>query len=313
MEINYENFNPKKSLVLYGLEDKLNILINLINTDKFPQILLLSGKKGIGKFTLVNHFLTYFFDKNNYLRKDQTIINTSIFYKQNMNETFSNIIYLPAFKFNGVKVDNIRSLKSQLLKSSFVKQKRFVILDDVELFNRNSLNALLKIIEEPPKNNFFILINNKSTSLIETIHSRSLEFKIFIDNLQREKIIKSLVSKFSLDVCIDYKKINITPGNFLIFNYICEKNKIDTDSNIVDNIEKIITAYKKNKDPYLIEIAMFLIDIHFNNYQNENKDIPIDKIIKNKVYFSSSLKNFVKLNLNQNTFINSLNEKLQNG
>ena len=32
------------------------------------------------------------------------------------------------------------------------------------------LNALLKIIEEPSKNNYFILINNKSKPLIETLN-----------------------------------------------------------------------------------------------------------------------------------------------
>ena len=39
---------------------------------------------------------------------------------------------------------------------------RFIIFDDVELFNHNSLNALLKLIEEPTKKNYFLLINNKS-------------------------------------------------------------------------------------------------------------------------------------------------------
>ena len=36
-----------------------------------------------------------------------------------------------------------------------MNKPRFIIFDDVELFNNNSLNALLKIIEEPSKNNFF--------------------------------------------------------------------------------------------------------------------------------------------------------------
>ena len=53
-------------------------------------------------------------------------------------------------------------------------QKRFVILDDVEVFNKNSLNALLKLIEEPGESNYFILINNSTKDLIETIKSRCL-------------------------------------------------------------------------------------------------------------------------------------------
>ena len=37
---------------------------------------------------------------------------------------------------------------------------------------------LLKIIEEPSKKNYFILINNKSKPILDTIKSRSLEIKI---------------------------------------------------------------------------------------------------------------------------------------
>ena len=38
----------------------------------------------------------------------------------------------------------LERLKNDLLKTSINKLKRFIILDDVETFNLNSLNALLK-------------------------------------------------------------------------------------------------------------------------------------------------------------------------
>ena len=38
-----------------------------------------------------------------------------------------------------------------------INKDRFIVLDDIELFNQNSLNALLKIIEEPSNSNFFLL------------------------------------------------------------------------------------------------------------------------------------------------------------
>ena len=38
-------------------------------------------------------------------------------------------------------------LKNNLLKSPVMDNKRFIILDDVELFNINSINALLKVID----------------------------------------------------------------------------------------------------------------------------------------------------------------------
>ena len=56
---NTELDNPKNSLVLFEFKDILNNLINLIKLKRFPKVLMLSGKKGIGKYTLVNHLLTH--------------------------------------------------------------------------------------------------------------------------------------------------------------------------------------------------------------------------------------------------------------
>ena len=83
-----------------------------------------------------------------------------------------------------------------MLITSLNNHKRFVILDDVEIFNKSSLNALLKIIEEPNENIHFILINNKSKPLLGTIRSRSLEIKFF-NNVEKNCIVNSLIEKFN--------------------------------------------------------------------------------------------------------------------
>ena len=57
-----------------------------------------------------------------------------------------------------VKIEDIRNLKKKILKSSLLDKDRFIIFDDIELLNINSLNALLKIIEEPSEKNYFILM-----------------------------------------------------------------------------------------------------------------------------------------------------------
>ena len=58
------NYGP--SLMLFGLEKELKNIIDLHKISKLPKVLMLSGEKGIGKFTLVFHFLAYHFDKTNY-------------------------------------------------------------------------------------------------------------------------------------------------------------------------------------------------------------------------------------------------------
>ena len=158
---------------------------------------------------------------------------------------------------------NLMKLKSQILKTPIINKERFIVLDDIELFNLNSLNALLKIIEEPTINNFFILINNQAKLLIETVYSRSLEFKISLSHSKRIHIIDTLIEQNNLKPVIEYKNLNLSPGNFLFFNEIMEKNKINFEDDFISNIEKILNIYKKNKDINLINLALLFTDLYF--------------------------------------------------
>ncbi len=307
------NYNdPKNSLVLFELGDKLDFLIKLHSLKRLPKVLMISGNKGIGKFTLVNHFLSFIFDQDNYDLKNKTIDPESKFYKQHLNNSFSNIIYLAGDSFQNVKIDDIRDLKSTILKSSILAKERFIILDDVELFNINSLNALLKIIEEPSLNNYFILINNKTKPLIETIHSRSLELKISLNNDAIMKIIERLVKKNNIQTYIDPSLSNLTPGSFLIFNKIFEDNKIDIDQDFLKNLELILNLYKKTKNKDLIKLILFLADRHFYNLQ-KNKIFDIEKNIENKSFVMRNLNKYILYNFNQSSLINAINNKLSNG
>ena len=273
---------------------------------------MLSGKKGIGKSTLINHFITYVYDHSNYDLKNNIINNQTTFYKQYLNNTFLDVIYLEGSSYKSVKIDDIRNIKSTLLKSSLSEKNRFVILNDVELFNTNSLNALLKIIEEPSANNFFILINNQTKPLIRTIHSRSIEVKISLSNFKRESIIKTLIKKRNIETHLDYKTPDLTPGNYLLFNDICIKNSIDINDDYAEVLKKLLFLYKKNKELNVINFILFLTDCYFYKLY-KNKDSSLDKIYDNKTYVINNINKFVTYNLNQNSLINSINNKLSNG
>ena len=311
--MNANEYNdPKKSLVLFGLENKLDFLIKLYNSKKLPRVLMISGKKGIGKFTLINHFLNYIYDRDHYDLKNKSINNQTQFNKQYLNSIFSDIIYLSGDNFKNVKIDDIRDLKSKILKTNISEKERFIILDDIELFNANSLNALLKIIEEPTSKNYFVLINNKTKPLMETIYSRSLEIKILLSNETRIKVIESLIKKNDLDVFIDFNFSNLTPGNFLSFNKICEENKINVDEDFLQNLKILLNSYKKNKNINLINMILFLTDYHFYNLK-EKKNDNIEKIIEDKSFVISNINKFIAYNLNQNSLINAISNKLSNG
>ena len=304
--------NPKNSLTLIELEDKFNFLKKLYIEKKFPKVLMLSGPKGTGKFTLINHFMNFVYDNHNYDSKNKKIDENSVFFNQFLNDIFPNIIHLSGVDFKNIKIDDIRDLKTELQKSTILNKERFIILDDVELFNINCLNALLKIIEEPSANNFFILVNNKVKPLIETIYSRSLEVKIILTEENRVKIIEFLINSLKLKPSIDYKNINLTPGNFLSFNSILFDNKIFLDDNYLDSFKKIIYLYKKNKDKNLINLILFLTDYYFNRLSRD-KNHQIEKIFENKSFVVKNINEFVIYNLNQASLINSITNKLTDG
>ena len=304
-----EHIDPKNSLNLYGLRDKLDFLIKLHNSKKLPRVLMLTGKKGIGKFTLINHFLNYIYDNENYDRINNSINSKTQFYKQYLNNMFPNIIHLKGDNFRNIRINDIRDLKSKILKTSMLEKKRFIILDDIELFNTNSLNALLKIIEEPSSENYFILINNKTKSLIDTIHSRSLEINISMTNEMRIKVIESLIKKNDLDIFIDFNSLSLTPGDFLSFNEICKKNEINIDDDYLRNLKLLLSIYKKDKNISIINMILFLTDYYFYNCKVKKQD-NLDKVMNDKSYVINNINKFIELNLNQTSLINSINNKL---
>ena len=307
-----EHIDPKNSLNLYGLKDKLDFLIKLHNSKKLPRVLMLTGKKGIGKFTLINHFLNYIYDNENYDRISNSINSKTQFYKQYLNNMFPNIIHLKGDNFRNIRINDIRDLKSKILKTSMLEKKRFIILDDIELFNTNSLNALLKIIEEPSSENYFILINNKTKFLIDTIHSRSLEINISMTNEMRIKVIESLIKKNDLDIFIDFNSLSLTPGDFLSFNEICKENEINIDDDYLRNLKLLLSIYKKDKNISIINMILFLTDYYFYN-RKEKKQDNLDKVMNDKSYVINNINKFINLNLNQTSLINSINNKLFNG
>jgi len=302
-------FNSKKSVNLYGLSENFIFLRNLYKMKIFPKVLMLSGKKGSGKSTLINHLMFSIFDSQNYDENNNKLNDISSFYNQFLNNMFPNIINLSGSDYKNIKIEDIRILKKKIFQTVISNQPRFIVFDDVELFNNNSLNALLKIIEEPSKNNYFILINNNSKPLLDTIKSRCMDIKIILNEDKRNNIIKSIINELNIKLTIDPKNSKLSPGNFIKFNNILNENKIDIKSDYLTNLGILLNLYKKDKDMIFVDIILFLTDEYLNVLQKK-RVFSTSKSIEYKKFIFRSINDFFLYNLNQNALLNNISTKI---
>ena len=219
--------------------------------------MLISGKKGLGKFTLINHFLNYVFSKDTYNFKEKIINEDSKVYKSQLNGIFHNILHIKNEGRKKTKIDDVRNLKTILSQSTINGNLRFIILDDVEKLNTSSSNALLKILEEPPKNVFFFIINNNKR-ILPTIKSRSHVFKFFLTLQEKQIIYNKIMQDYNINN--NLKEITKrfyfdTPGNLIKYSLILSKYNIDLNNDIYNSIIYLIDSYKKDKN---IELLNFI-------------------------------------------------------
>ncbi len=309
-ETNHSTFH---SIKLISLDSYFNELVNLYESNSFPKVLLLSGKKGIGKFTLIFHFLNYVYskkEKTKYNVEKKLINLDSIFYNSILSHTSRDVIFLEGVKGKDTKIEDVRSLKSTLSKSSLSDGPRFTIIDEVEFLNNNSANALLKTLEEPTKNNYFILINNQQTDLIKTISSRCLKNNIYLKEDQRKKIINYFIENKKMYSSIE-DDVNLTPGLALRYDEIYFKYKIQVKDDIQIKLNKLLHAFKKDKNKNLINMSLFLTESFFYNLVKENVN-NIDFLLTLKSTIVNKIIDFRKYNLNINSVLTEIEFKLKN-
>ena len=297
-----DNCLPSKNL--YGLGKYLSNFMALIDSDKLPKVLMFSGKKGQGKFTLSYHLMSYYFDKKNYDRNSQSVKNENKIFNNIQENNNSNIFYYNCSN-NKVKIDDIRKLRTDIQKSSINNMYRFIIFDDVEYLNNNCVNALLKTIEEPIEINHFVLINNQNNNILETLKSRSIEILFFLNKLEKINIIQKLLKDFKIEEKIDLSNSSLTPGNYIKYNNIIMEDKINLNDKLIDNIKKLFRLNKLKKNIEYLNFATYLINQY---YFNKSKG----KISQNNVYNDKRTKIIKKiydlnnLNLNQVNLIAEL-------
>jgi len=243
----------ENQLNLYGLDNQINELINLYKNKNLPNKILLSGTKGIGKSTMAYHFINYVLSEDEkyfYDIKNFKINPENRSFKLIQNKTSPNFILIDIHvEKKNIDISQIRNLINNLQKTSFNSKPRFILIDNIEFLNLNSINALLKILEEPTINSYFILINNDK-KILPTLKSRCLNFRISLSNRESIKVSNKLINQNVFDIInpnlLDYYA---SPGKIYNLIKFSEENKIDLKEIDLNDLINIIISknfYKKN-------------------------------------------------------------------
>ena len=308
---------PSENIQLYGMKYFFNEIISLYKEKKLPTKILLSGKKCLGKSTLAYHIINYILSNNEMFKYDSsklTINKDNKSFKLLQNNTHPNfyLIDLISEKKN-IDVGQIREMISYTNKSTFNNMERFILIDNIENLNKNSINALLKIIEEPNENIFFILINNSEKNILPTLKSRCLKFMINFTFTESVNVSNQILGVNILDF-INHDLINYynTPGEIVnLVNFSKDKNIDLNDYSLVNFLNLLIDNgyYKKNKIVKILLInfieLFFLKEYKFS--KSKNSLLNFYHNFMNKIY------NTEKFNLDEESLFLEFKTKLLNG
>jgi len=138
-------YNKHRPNSFKELKGDYSYIQELISRDDPPHAFLFQGLQGSGKTT------------------------TARIIAKELGADDMDIVEKNSADFNGV--DDIRALIPTMYVSPFGKSRVF-ILDECHKLSTEAQHALLKPLEEPPKNVYFILCTTETTKILKTIKDR---------------------------------------------------------------------------------------------------------------------------------------------
>jgi DNA polymerase-3 subunit delta' len=203
--------HPKVTETLFGHEVAEQEFLNCYKSGKLHHGWLITGAKGIGKATFAWRMAKFLLSQpidgkqvnglfenssenqtNGVDKNFDKAITTRI-----LAESEPRLVVIrksfdekrKTFR-SSIRVDEVRKLKTFFSLSVSDGGGRVAIIDSADDLNINAANALLKTLEEPPKNTVFLLISHSPQSLLPTIKSRCRELRL--NNLIESDLVSAL-------------------------------------------------------------------------------------------------------------------------
>ncbi len=173
---------------ILGHHSQRQFLSLLLSEDRLPHALLFCGIPGVGKrllaLELAEKILTRSLDDDSLISKDAGI---NLIHKGDHPD-----LYFLTTKQNkkSIGVEEVRDLQERLALTPYYRTGACIIIEDAEKLSIQASNSLLKTLEEPIANRYFILISSCPHLLPPTILSRSQ--KILVGSLKPQEILDIL-------------------------------------------------------------------------------------------------------------------------
>src|SRR5258707_9151087 len=193
--------HPRETTDLLGHRAAETALLDAYRSDRIPHAWLIGGAQGIGKATLAYRMARFVLAHRNPLapsvqRAETLAVDPSEpVARQIAAEAHGGLMVLErGLNDRGVlrtviTVDETRETISFFGSTAAVEGWRVCIVDTVDELNPNAANALLKILEEPPRQSLFLLVSHAPARALPTILSRCR--KLPLRPLSSEDVIRA--------------------------------------------------------------------------------------------------------------------------
>lgn len=166
MAVFHLKYRPLKIADL-DLADVAETLTKILKSDEIPQSFLFAGPKGAGKTSAARILARAVNCKD---KDGVEPCGKCANCKEILNGSSLDIIEIDAASNRGI--DDVRVLKEKAYLLPSKLSKKVFIIDEVHMLTKDAFNALLKLIEEPPKHTVFILCTTDPEKIPDTVLSR---------------------------------------------------------------------------------------------------------------------------------------------
>ncbi len=136
-----------------------------------------------------------------------------------------------------IKLDQVRELRERFRFRPFEGKWRVVIIQDAQKLLEQAANAILKILEEPPPGNVFILLAPEAQMLLPTIVSRCCHVRF--QPLDDEIVAEFVGRQAGLPPERAAEIVRLSAGSMEKARWLTEEDRIAGWTKVVGNLEKL--------------------------------------------------------------------------